>query len=131
MNKSLPLAAALVLLLSSCAHMYPGKPGDPRPTRVSVNNGRLVVNQEPIYVGTKDATIVWRVPLFSPLRFPRDSAVTFREAPEGEFSCKVADDSKSVACLDRNSKAGRYKYTIRLEGGDGPIEPLDPYVVNG
>jgi hypothetical protein len=130
MNKSIPLAAALVVLLSSCAHMYPGKPGDPRPTRVSVNNGRLVVNQEPIYVGTKDATIVWHVSPFSSLRFPRENAVTFREAPEGEFRCATADDGRSVSCLDRYSKPGRYKYTIRLAEDGKELEPLDRFVVN-
>jgi hypothetical protein len=130
MNKSIPLAAALVLLLSSCAHMYPGKPGDPRPTRVAATEGRLTVNQEPIYVGTKDATIVWYVSPFSSLRFPRENAVTFREAPEGEFRCATAEDGRSVSCLDRYSRPGTYKYTIRVTQDGAPLEALDPSVVN-
>ena len=130
MNKSLPLAVALALLASACAHMYPTKPGDPRPTSVRANEGRLVVNQEPIYVGTKDATIVWYVPYFSPLRFPREGAVVFREAPEGEFRCSVAEDLRSVSCIDRYSKPGRYKYTIRLQQDGKDLEALDPSVVN-
>jgi hypothetical protein len=130
MNKTLPLAAALVLFLSSCTHMMPGKPGDPRPTRVSVNEGRLVVNQEPIYVSTKDATIVWYVPLFSSYRFPREGAVTFREAPE-EFSCRTADDARAVRCVDHYARKGAFKYTIRLTQENGqPLDALDPYVVN-
>ena len=131
MKKTLPLAAALVVLLSSCSHMLPGKPGDPRPTRLSVNQGRLVVSQEPIYVDTKDATIVWYVPLFSSYRFPREGAVTFREAPD-EFACRVAEDARSVSCVDHYTRKGRFKYTIRLTRENGEaLEPLDPYVVNG
>ena len=130
MNKSIVLAAAALLLLSSCAHMYPGKPGDPRPTRLSVNNGRLVVNQEPIYVSTKGATIVWYVPVFSTLRFPREGAVTFREAPDGEFRCATAEDARSVACVDAYTRPGRYKYTIRVTQDGKELEPLDPNVVN-
>ncbi|HSV21308.1 MAG TPA: hypothetical protein VLR71_23060 [Casimicrobiaceae bacterium] len=130
MNKTLTLAAALVLLLSSCTHMMTGKPGDPRPTRLSVNDGRLVVNQEPIYVSTRDATIVWYVPLFSSYRFPREGAVTFREGSE-EFSCRVAEDARSVSCVDRYTRKGAFKYTIRLAQENGQaLEPLDPYVVN-
>ena len=130
MNKMLPLAAALVLLLSSCAHMYPGKPGDPRPTRVAINNGRLVVSQEPIYVNTKDATIVWYVSPFSSARFPREGAVTFRDTPEGEFRCATSEDARAVSCLDRYTRPGRYKYTIRLTQDGKELEPLDPFVVN-
>jgi len=130
MKKSIPLAAVLVLLLSSCVHMYAGKAGDPHPTHVASNNGRVTVNQEPIYVSTKDATIVWYVSTFSSLRFPRDNAVTFREAPEGEFSCTTAEDGRSVACLDRYTRPGRYKYTIRVTQDSKDLEPLDPYVVN-
>jgi hypothetical protein len=131
MKKAIPLAAALVLLLSSCAHMYPGKPGDPHPTRVGASNGRLTVNQEPIYVTTKEATIVWYVSTFSSLRFPRENAVTFREAPEGEFRCATAEDGRSVSCVDRYTRPGRYKYSIRLTQDGKELEPLDPYVVNG
>jgi hypothetical protein len=88
------------------------------------------VNQEPIYVGTKDATIVWYVPLFSSLRFPRENAVTFRDAPEGEFRCATADDAQSVSCVDRYTKPGRYKYSIRVTQDGAALEPLDPNVVN-
>lgn len=130
MNKSLPLALALVVLLASCAHMVPGKPGEPRPTRVSAVDGQIVVNQEPIYVKAKDATIVWRVPFGSSLTFPRDGIVV-RDAPDGEFRCSGADDGKIFTCIDRNSKPGRYKYTIKLQDGGKPLEPLDPFIVNG
>jgi len=129
MKKSLPIAA-VVVLLAGCAHLYATKPGDPRPTTVKATDGRLVVNQEPIYVSTKDATIVWTVPTFSSLRFPRENAVTFREAPEGEFRCSVAEDGRVVSCIDRYSKPGRYKYTIRLQQDGKDLEALDPNVVN-
>jgi len=130
MKKSIPLAAALVLLLASCAHMYPGKPGDPRPTRVAVNDGRLTVNQEPIYVSTQNATIVWYVSPFSSLRFPKENAVTFREAPEGEFRCATAEDTRSVSCIDAYTRPGTYKYSIRVTHDGKDVPPLDPSVIN-
>lgn len=124
MKKSLPIAAAVVLIVG-CTPMFAANPGDPRPTTVDVVNGHVVVDQEPIIVNTRGASIIWRVPNFSSLQFPQN-AVTFANAPEGEFNCTVSGNGKQVVCVDRNSKPARYKYTIRLQGFD----PLDPSVVN-
>jgi hypothetical protein len=129
MKKSLPVAAAVVLL-TGCVPMFAASPGDPRPTNVSATDGQLSVDQEPIYVHTAGATITWRVGTFSSLRFPSDGAVTFRDAPEGEFRCNTIQDGRGVICIDRYSKAGRYKYTIRVLQDGKELPPLDPNVVN-
>ena len=132
MNKSLLLAAALAVLLSSCAYWFPAQPGDPSPVRLRVTDGHIVVNQEPIYVKTKNATLVWRVPFGSSLTFPENGITVTGDAPKGEFSCKPAEGGRVFVCIDANTKPGRYKYTIRLNDGAGkPIEALDPYIVNG
>ena len=130
MNKSTLWVAALAVVLASCAHMHPGRPGDPRPVRVIVtDDGQISVNQEPIHVRTKDATIVWRLPFGSPYTFPRNGIVV-RDAPEGEFRCSAADDAKTFTCLDRNSRPARYKYTIVVQRDGKPLEPLDPFIYN-
>ena len=128
MKKSLPLAAAVGLLVG-CTPMFAANPGDPRPTTVDVVDGHIVVDQEPIYVSTRGASIIWRVPNFSSLRFP-ENAVTFADAPDGEFRCTVAGNGQQVVCIDRYSKPGRYKYTIRLTQDGRIFQPLDPNVVN-
>lgn len=128
MKKSLPFALAAALV-AGCAPMIAASPGDPRATTVDIVDGHIVVDQEPIYVSTRGASIIWRVPNFSSLRFP-DNAVTIANAPEGEFRCNVAGNGKQYVCVDRYSKAARYKYTIRLEQDGRSFEPLDPNIVN-
>jgi hypothetical protein len=130
MNKTLPLAAALVLLLASCGY-FPARPGDPHPVRVAVRDGHIVVNQEPIYVKTKDATIIWRVPFGASFTIDAIDFTGEGRPPEGEFTCARRDDGRVFTCLDRNSRPGRYKYTIRVTQDGKALEPLDPYVVNG
>ena len=129
MKKSLSIAAAVVLLVG-CVPMFAANPGDPRPTTVKVVAGRITVDQEPIYVSTPGASIIWRVPTVSSLRFPAQGAITFRDAPEGEFRCNLIADGRGVVCIDRYSRKGTYKYTIRLEQDGKPLPPLDPNVVN-
>jgi hypothetical protein len=129
MKKSLPLTAALIVFLGACVPMIAASPGDPRPTTVDVVDGRVTVDQEPIYVSTPGASILWRVPAVSSVRFPAQDAVTFRDAPEGEFRCNLIADARGVVCIDRYSRRGTFKYTIRVMV-DGRELSLDPNVVN-
>ena len=129
MKKSLPLAAA-VLLLGACVPMIAASPGDPRQTTVDVVDGRITVDQEPIYVTTRGASIIWRVPTFASFRFPQNDAITFKDAPEGEFRCNTNGNGRQVVCVDRYSKSGTFKYSIRLEQEGRSFKPLDPNVVN-
>src|SRR5689334_13502116 len=103
MKKSLPLTAALVVLLGACVPMIAASPGDPRPTAVDVVDGRITVDQEPIYDTTRGASIIWRVPTFAAFRFPQNNAITFRDAPEGEFCCNTNGNGSQVVCVDRYS----------------------------
>ena len=129
MKKSLSLTAALVVLLGACVPMIAASPGDPRPTTVDVVNGQIVVDQEPIYVSTPGASIIWRVPTTAAFRFPDSNAITFTNAPEGEFRCSTNGNGTQAVCVDRHSRTGTFKYTIRVIQ-DGRELSLDPNVVN-
>ena len=58
------------------------------------------------------------------------NAITFTNAPEGEFRCNTNGNGRQVVCVDRHSRNGTFKYTIRLQQEGRNFEPLDPNVVN-
>lgn len=132
MKKTMLVAAATGLLLSACAsHDVRVSNIDPHnPSVFVVDDKYIVVNQEPIYLpkSDKNATIVWQLPKGSPYSFPADGIVI--TLPDGEFNCNLEADKQRFRCKFKNSKPGRYKYTISVIGGKGPIKPLDPYIVN-
>jgi hypothetical protein len=130
MKKSRPLTATLIVLLAACTPQIAASPGDPRATTVDVVNNSIVVDQEPIYVSTQGASIIWRVPTTAAFRFPDSNAITFTNAPEGEFRCNTNGNGRQVVCVDRHSRNGTFKYTIRLQQEGRNFEPLDPNVVN-
>jgi hypothetical protein len=47
-----------------------------------------------------------------------------------EFNCGLDSDRQKYTCQFRNSKRGRYKYTINIVGGPNKIEALDPFIMN-
>lgn len=124
---------ALATALAGCAPgMHLGRGPDPHHPNVSVAaGGHIVVDQEPIIVpkGQRDFMITWRLPEGSGLSFPRDGIVVV--APPGEFDCKVVQGGERFTCKNRNSGKGRYKYTIKVLDQGRPLEPLDPFIVNG
>lgn len=130
MNKYL-VAGALALTLAACA--APGGPriGGPRATNVDVLDGEyILVDQEPVLVKRGESPVlIWKLDPASPYTFPADG-ITFRDVPEGEFRCHVTGNDKQFHCQDRNSRPGKYKYTVKVQGGGKPIPPLDPFVWN-
>jgi hypothetical protein len=50
---------------------------------------------------------------------------------EGEIiDCKPRKEGLEFTCLNRHTKRGTYKYTIRVQEGDKPLDALDPTVMN-
>jgi len=132
MKNSALVAVALAFGLTACAHHMPreSKP-DPFNPHVSVVDGKhIVVNQEPIIIprNEKDKTITWNLPKDSSYSFPADGIVIDRAGDE--FKCHLGEDKKKFSCKNRNSKPGRYKYTIKVMDGGKPLEPLDPVIAN-
>ena len=132
MKKNVFVAAAFSLGLGGCASlMMDCKTPDPGNPKVSVVSGRLlVVNQEPIVVpkGAKNFRITWELPLGSNYNFPADGIVV--DKGRDEFSCNLEKDTQRFSCVFRNSKPGRYKYTIKANDGDKALPPLDPIIMS-
>jgi hypothetical protein len=130
MKKSTFLAVASTLLLVACASNIFIKKLDPHNPNVSVVSGYIVVDQEPIVVpkSEKNFSIVWQLPKYSAYSFPDDGITVARG--DDEFACRRESDKQRFACLFKNSKPGKYKYTIKVLDGASPLEPLDPTIVN-
>ena len=132
MKKTMLVAAATGLLLSACAsHDVRVNKFDPLNPNVYVEDDKyIIVDQEPIYIKPdgKKPIIIWQLPKGSPYSFPVDGIEIVK--PDGEFHCNLEADKQRFRCKFENTIPGRYKYTIRVIGGSGPIRPLDPYIVN-
>lgn len=145
MKKSILLAAALAtLLLGACGHRMrhegPGGPGgmypsiEPtRPMVAVVASGKyryIRVDQEPLLFAPdqKDVTITWSVPSGSNYRFGKDGIVVDKPGEE-IVRCQPVDGGMRYTCLNRNTRPGKYAYTIRLSDGGEPVVS-DPTIVN-
>ena len=132
MRTTMLLAAVCAAALSACA-VRPvgplGVPFDPERPRVYVVEGKqIVVDQEPIYVNRKGATIVWELPTDQKLTFPPDGIVI--KAERGEFDCRVDERPTRFSCRWVDAKPRTfYKYTIKvLVDGKETVRPLDPFM---
>jgi len=142
------MSVACVLVLAGCAHFT--KPPDPVRPQVFVVDGRLlVVNAEPlVFTRRGEVTITWHLPkgytfdekqgiviegrLVSQTKVLREGLVhqTYVLDPkQDEIKCSPGKDGSEFSCVNRNTKVGRYKYTIRVRG-DTKVEPLDPWLMN-
>jgi len=139
MKQSTLIVAAAVLMLGGCAQMdgkWGGdtstrRPPDPHsPWVFVVQDKYIVVDQEPIVVPReqRDFVITWSLPKGSPYAFA-ENGIRISDAGD-EFNCGLDSDRQKYTCQFRNSKRGRYKYTINIVGGPNKIEALDPFIMN-
>jgi len=131
MNKRILTVAALALMLTACGKPPPPKP-DPTKPQVSVTaTGTVGVDQETIEFAPdqKDVTVTWQLPKGN-YTFPQDGIVFERSAVEEIVRCQPAKGNVEFTCLNRHTKPGRYKYTIKVLDGQKALEPYDPYFVN-
>jgi len=151
MRKWSLISLAFALGLSGCAHFV--KQPDPARPQVFVVEGRLiVVNAEPlVFTRRGEVTITWHLPKGSNYTFPETQGIVIdgelvretRVVREGLIvqthelnpnqkevgACATSRDRKEVSCVNRNSRPGKYKYTIRVRDGS-ELKSLDPWVVN-
>lgn len=151
MKKLSVVFAACALLLAGCAHF--GRAPNPVRPQVFVVDGRLIVlNAEPLVFSRRgEVVITWHLPWGTNYtfdekgveingRFVRETNVlregllqqTFVLDPRQDEigNCSRSKDGLEFSCVNRNTKPGRYKYTIRVRDGTKPLDPLDPWLVN-
>lgn len=131
--KTLVLLAA-ALALAGCAtstRLHSGLPFDPERPRVFVLDGKFIaVDQEPVYITRKDATIVWQLPTDQKLTFARDGIAISGEQAR-DFNCKPGEGAKTFSChLVFPRSSAIYKYTIKVELDGKLLKPLDPSMIS-
>ena len=144
MNKRLPLAlVAVAALLGGCMghHMHHGGGSDgamgPRGEAmyanplVSVKVGEIAVSPDPLIFrkDEKNVRITWRLGA-GDLRFPENGIVIEGPRQDEIVDCKPGEGGRDFSCLNRNTRPGKYKYTIRVMKGDKALEPRDPNIMN-
>lgn len=159
MKKKWNLIAAFsaLLVLAGCATSSGAPPPlevRSRP-QVDVRNGRIVVAPEILsfFSDEREVLIVWQLPKDSRFRFASKDSIAREDGiviegrlaeqvqREGRDSiplekqdeivrCSARNGGLEFACLNRHTRSGIYKYTIRVLDGTRPLPPLDPWVVN-
>ncbi|MCA0241797.1 MAG: hypothetical protein LCI02_13135 [Proteobacteria bacterium] len=138
----MPLAlVAVAALLGGCMghHMPHGSGGAMGPRGeamyanplVSVKGGVIAVSPDPL-VFTKDeknVRITWRLGA-GDLRFPENGIVIEGPRQDEIVDCKPGEGGREFSCLNRNTRPGKYKYTIRVMQDGKELRPRDPEITN-
>lgn len=132
LKTALLVVAASAVTLAGCAGL-PEKGAGPRVTKATVENGYVVIDQEPIVIRGK-GKIIWEVTTpgyeFAPngIEF-KNPGPPYKNAAE-EFRC--AREGAIFHCDAAYSQRGAmYRYTIRVQPvGGGRVIEFDPSVVN-
>jgi hypothetical protein len=152
MKKSHVIAAICVLLLGGCAHIRGIPTFEERShPQVTVDKDGIVVSPKVLYYfpHERDVQIVWQLPRGGQYKFLKkdgiiidgelvDKVLKIKDFPDSValdknqreiVDCKAISDVE-FACLNRHSRPGVYKYTIRVEDGKNPPLQRDPPMVN-
>jgi hypothetical protein len=140
MKRLLWLAALCVLALSGCDILRGAfnMPTNEKPV-VTVVNNEIFVDPEPLRFTPeqRNVTIIWRLQ-DSALRFA-DNGVRIdgevvaggRPVAQNEIvDCRVVGDGRQFMCLNKNTRPGKYKYTVRVRLANGSIVEKDPTIFN-
>jgi hypothetical protein len=137
MKRHTHIVVAISLALCGCVEMQKmdggraGGAAGSKKIEVRIENGKIVVPEDPAVVTGDIGEIVWNLPAGS-YTFPRDGIVI----DPGNFSpCAPTGGGKSFICVKRGHKLGRYKYILNVNDGSKPLDPLplpplDPWVDN-
>ena len=141
--KRIVVASMAALALSGCAQFYLAFGIATNETPVVRVGAKEIsaVDPDPLRFarGQGEVTITWQLGIGSSNRFAAngitidgDVTKSDRPAPQTEIlKCSVSEDRTRASCVNRNTRPGRYKYTVRLESADGRALPaFDPHIVN-
>ncbi len=124
MKRLLLLAAALsAALLGGCSLLSKVVLPPADKPEVLIVDGSISVLPEPLRFKTRGATvIVWSLPSQETIRVNR--------AQQEIVDCKPIANNTKFQCLNKNSRPGEYKYTVRVLKDGQPLKPLDPHIYN-
>ena len=100
---------------------------------VVISGGSITAVKDEDFVGPNHL-IIWKMnPLGAPYTFP-DNGVDFKLSspvrPANEFRCQPIAQRHLFFCLNRNSVARTYTYTVTLKDSSGNSISFDPKIVN-
>ncbi|MBA3505010.1 MAG: hypothetical protein H0T80_04425 [Betaproteobacteria bacterium] len=99
---------------------------------VHIINGRIVVDQEPIYIKQVEGVnvIVWALNTNGPYFFPAKRGIDFDSPKPKHLDCDVVSrDPKKFLCTYEKSDKRKYAYKITVTDGTKEVES-DPTVMN-
>jgi hypothetical protein len=149
MKRLSSVLAVITLVTTGCGVFAPSElAANERPV-VSLTNGAIRVEPDPLHFGRDKRNVVinWRLPDGAKYRFadngividgevdepnPREMKKGARLKPQSEVvECRRTANGMQFTCLNRNTRPGVFKYTIRLLDERGaPLPPFDPHIFN-
>lgn len=143
MNKHLIAAASLALLLGGCASHHHGPMRGPERPVVEVGGDSVkAVSPDPLRfrVGQGAAVITWRLGADG-YAFAANGIVIDGELdrPGGKLKsreqneiidCRPLANGRQFQCINRNTRAGAFKYTVRVLRDGKALAPFDPEIMN-
>lgn len=140
----LVIGALATALLAGCApfYLFLKIPTNATPVVRVENQVIRAVEPEPLRfrAGAGEVTITWQVDDPNLLFVSTTGIFIDGERIAGKINkdqneivrCVPDSERRRFTCLNRNTRKGEYKYTVRLETRDGkPLKPFDPSIING
>jgi len=130
------LIVAVVAVLAGCSALRGVGPAvrDPRVTSVTVEEGYIVLDQEPIVVRSTGAKIIWRITTQG-YEFPANG-ITFKQSTNEIINCGPTGGPHPILFQCTGTKAtskAKFPYTITVIDSANPSGPpltFDPTVMN-
>jgi hypothetical protein len=89
---------------------------------------RASVDSETVQVSRGNSpNITWQM-ISAGYTFP-SNGIVFASGASQFSECHVEANGRRFTCKDRNTEAGKFKYTVNISGSPA-VPPLDPWVVN-
>ena len=134
MKKSM-LAASLLAALTWTAGAFAQSPV----VNVTLVNGQIGVDRDPIHVERqmgRDVPIRWQIDPKADFSFDptgirvEGEQTTGRLRPQDQLPRECNGGPKNVTCVNRNTKLGEFKYTVRLRDRNQTLIERDPIIIN-
>jgi len=134
MQKSM-LAASLLAALTLTAGAFAQSPV----VNVTLVNGQIRVDRDPVEVARRmgrDVPIRWQIDPRENYSFdPTGIRVEGEQTPTGlrpqdQLPRECNGGPKHVTCVNRNTRPGQFKYTVRLRDRNQTLIERDPIIIN-